>query len=525
MRGLSLLESRILIVDDQERNVMLLRAILDDNGYKNLYTITDSRKVISMVRDVQPDLILLDLMMPYLDGYTIMEQLHTLLPADQFLPILVLTADIRPEAKQRALSMGAKDFLTKPFDQIEVLLRIRNLLETRHLYTQLQNQNQELERAMQTKNEFLANMSHELRTPLNGILGLSELLLTNVRGPLNEKQQVYVNNIDASGRHLLSLINDILDLSKIEAGKLEVHKECISISEVCQTSLSFIKQSAIKKAIVIEYVADPLVTSIDADMRRLKQILVNLLGNAVKFTPPHGKIILNVKADPEQYMVDFSITDNGIGISAEDLSRLFTPFTQVDSSLTRQYEGTGLGLTLVKNLVELQGGSVRVQSEPGKGSTFIVSLPRKMDNAMGKKALLESEKSDTPTIQPEVQKSSSTILLAEDNEVNAMMVGDYLELRGYTVIYATNGREAIQKAHEYLPNLILLDIHMPIMDGLEAIRRLRGEPQFVNTPIIALTALAMTGDRERCLEAGATEYVSKPVNLKQLAGLITTLAN
>ncbi|HNB37014.1 MAG TPA: PAS domain S-box protein, partial [Anaerolineales bacterium] len=391
-----------------------------------------------------------------------------------------------------------------------------------HSRDQLSATNLALQKASQAKNEFLANMSHELRTPLNGILGMSEILLDEIRGPLNERQHNMVNIIESSGRHLLSLINDILDLSKIEAGKLELHFEKVSVMDICQTSLIFIKEPAAKKSIQVEFEADPLVSTVYADMRRLKQILINLLNNAVKFTMPNGYVKLKVKSDADNHLIHFSVIDNGIGISVDDQTRLFTPFTQVDSSLTREYEGTGLGLALVMELVELHNGSVKLESEVGQGSTFTVSIPWQAESEKSAKGSDGSSSKQTEPGQT-LKQMKATILLAEDMETNTMMISDYLESLGFTVVTAVNGREAVERTEAYSPDLILMDIQMPVMDGLEATRHLRTDPRFATVPIIALTALAMTGDRERCLEAGATEYISKPVNLKQLAELIRTL--
>ncbi len=379
----------------------------------------------------------------------------------------------------------------------------------------------DIERASQAKDDFLANMSHELRTPLNGVLGISEILLSEMRGPINDHQRKLVSSIDSSGRHLLSLINDILDLSKIEAGRLDIHIETISIADACQGSLSFVKEPAIKKGVALSFIPDPYITSIMADARRLKQMLVNLLSNAVKFTPPQGKVMLQVCANLQQGCIEFSVTDTGVGIAPEELARLFQPFTQVDNSLTRQYEGTGLGLALVKRLAEMHGGSVHAESVAGKGSTFTVSLPWQRDPA-AQDALADKDITHTSKqIAPEKPiQAAGTILLGEDTETNILTIGDYLESLGYTMIYAYNGREVVEKAEATAPDLILMDMQMPEMNGMDATRILRANPRFAATPIIALTALAMTGDRERFLAAGVNEYLSKPVRLKQLAELI-----
>jgi PAS domain S-box-containing protein len=377
-----------------------------------------------------------------------------------------------------------------------------------------------LEKASRTKDEFLANMSHELRTPLNGILGMSEILLEGLRGPLNERQQKLVHAIDDSGHHLLSLINDILDLSKIEAGQLEIHPETVSLNKVCMDSLAFIRESAIKKGLAVDFQSATPALKILADERHLKQILINLLSNAVKFTSSPGRILLDVEANQTQGRIELSVSDTGIGISAADLQRLFQPFTQVDSSLSRQHEGTGLGLALVKRLAELHGGSISVTSETGQGSCFTVSLPWQQDQIV-QETRLWPDTENFKLLSPEDQgRMQGTVLLAEDTETNILTMGDYLESVGFKLVYARTGHEALIQAAEYLPDVILMDIQMPEMDGLEATRRLRADRRFANTPIVALTALVMPGDRERCLEAGATVYISKPIQLSQLANLI-----
>ncbi len=240
---------------------------------------------------------------------------------------------------------------------------------------ELNQTNTELEHANRIKDEFLANMSHELRTPLTSILGLSESMLEERRGSLNDHQQKSLEIIAASGQHLLELINDILDLSKIEAGKFDFYPQPISVDEICRSSLVFVKSQAAKKSITVTYIQETSISKIYADPRRIKQILVNLLSNAVKFTLEKGEVILQVNADLDQDLIKFSVMDNGIGISVQDLQRLFQPFVQLDSGLNRQHEGTGLGLALVQRLTDLHGGSVQVESEVGKGSRFTVNLP------------------------------------------------------------------------------------------------------------------------------------------------------
>jgi signal transduction histidine kinase/CheY-like chemotaxis protein len=394
---------------------------------------------------------------------------------------------------------------------------------------ELHQSNVELEHANHAKDEFLANMSHELRTPLNSILGLSETLLEQRRDPISEYQQRSLQIIHSSGSHLLELINDILDLSKIEAGKFDHYPQIISVSELCRSSLAFVKAQAVSKSIALTYQEGMDVSRVYADPRRLKQILVNLLTNAVKFTPIHGQVTLEVHSEPEQDRIHFSVIDTGIGIALEDLRQLFVPFKQVDSSLNRDYEGTGLGLALVQKLTDLHGGSVDVKSEVGRGSRFTINLPlaqamlaqQEVDETGGERVLSEQAgKSNTSSDEP---LDHGIVLLAEDNMANVLTISDYLESHGYEVVVAHDGLEAIEKAEETKPDIILMDIQMPALDGLEATRRLRANPSFASTPIIALTALAMRGDRERCLEAGANEYMSKPVGLKMLLSTVRNL--
>jgi signal transduction histidine kinase/DNA-binding response OmpR family regulator len=392
--------------------------------------------------------------------------------------------------------------------------------------------NVELAQAARLKDEFLASMSHELRTPLNAVLGLSEALQEGIYGPINERQRKSMRSIEASGRHLLSLINDILDVAKIEAGKVELSVGPVSVESVCRAGLGLVKQSAHKKRLKVSSSFDSTVGIIQADERRLKQVLVNLLSNAVKFTPESGTIGLEVEGDAQAHVVHVTVWDTGIGISSEGIERLFQPFVQLDSSLSRQYDGTGLGLVLVKRITEMHGGSISVESQPGQGSRFTVSFPRDgpaLSHAEGpvlnqaqlrKEQQPSQEAPSSASDQPATHADSPLILLAEDNEENVHTISDYLLARGYRVTVARDGRSAIERARQEHPDVILLDVQMPEMDGLEATRRIRADAQLDNVPIIALTALAMPSDRERCLQAGADDYLSKPVSLKELVEAI-----
>lgn len=400
--------------------------------------------------------------------------------------------------------------------------------------TELSEANAELTTAARSKDEFLASMSHELRTPLNAILNMSECLEEGIFGPLTEEQRSATDTVTSSGRHLLSLINDILDLAKASSGAMKLSVETVIVEDLCHASVRLIKASADKKRLTVETSFDESARTIRADPRRLKQALINLLGNAVKFTPEGGTIGLQVKGSHDKEALHFSVWDTGIGISHEDQSRLFKRFVQLDSGLNRQYEGTGLGLSLVLAMTDLHGGGVHVESRgPGFGSRFTISLPLSetmleegsqaaMDPQMGIPPAPGMGSKDIAGTDSDVQ-AGPLILLAEDNTDNITAVSTFLKAKGYRLVVARDGAKAVDLARQEHPALILMDIQMPKLDGREAMRELRKDPGFAGVPMIALTALAMAGDRERCLAAGADEYMTKPVSLKKLNQAIEQL--
>ena len=401
---------------------------------------------------------------------------------------------------------------------------LRNLTKT--LDQKIQERTAELQAARilaesgnRAKSEFLASMSHELRTPLNVILGNASLLEEGILGPLADRQNESVRGIDESGRHLLSLINDILDLSKVEAGMLDLDYSEFAATEVCDASLRLIDATARKKHLIIE--TDYSAASgaiLVADARRLKQILLNLLSNAVKFTPAGGRISVRVAANSDHGVIDFSVADTGPGIPLELQRKLFRPFVQIDSRLSREFNGTGLGLALVKQLADLHGGSVRLVSEPGQGSVFTVSLPLPRETASPVPFLRTAQTAAATSIS-----GCPRILIAEDHETNIAVLRAYFSSQSCEPTFARDGIEAIECAFATRPHIILMDVQMPRMDGLEAIKRLRGDPRTAEIPIICLTALAMADDKERCLNAGANDYLCKPINFRLLTTTINRL--
>ena len=409
------------------------------------------------------------------------------------------------------------------------VLMVQDISDRKQAEAQLLRTNEQLARATRMKDEFLANMSHELRTPLNAILGMTEALQEQIFGSINEKQLKALQTVERSGDHLLSLINDILDVVKIESGQIELDCALVNVAALCQSSLIFINQQAQKKSIQLEIKLPRNLPDQLLDERRIRQVLINLLNNAVKFTLEGGRITLEVTKQESQKSlhtndwIRFAITDTGIGIAPENIERLFQPFIQIDSALNRQYSGTGLGLALVKQIVELHGGKVGLTSELGVGSCFTIDLlytPESSEMLMGKQLAIPSEFESPFTHQP---TKIPLILIVENNEINIITISGYLQAKGYRLIVAKNGQEAIALTKAHRPDLILMDIQMPVMDGLEAIQQIRLDPDLVNIPIIAMAALAMTGDRDRCIQAGADEYVTKPVKLKQLTNTIQQL--
>ena len=421
--------------------------------------------------------------------------------------------------------------------RMSYLTSIRDITDRKQVEEQLLLANTELIRATRLKDEFLANMSHELRTPLNAILGMAESLQDQILGELNERQKKAIATIERSGYHLLELINDILDLAKIEAGKLELHAQNNSVQAICNDSLTFVKQIALKKRVKLTTQIPSIPLSIYVDELRIRQALINLLTNAVKFTPEEGTVTLAVTTiihhidnqdEPPQDFIDFSVIDTGIGIDQKDMGKLFQTFVQIDSDLNRKYTGTGLGLSLVKRIAELHHGKVLLESKVNEGSKFTIRLPyERHRNVLLDHSLLEELEEQSAMFTPSLTLVSKTdpstsqlILIVDDNEANISSMWDYLKSRGYSLIAARDGESAVRLANSEKPNLILMDIQMPKMDGLEAMKIMRTNPELVSTPIIALTALAMTGDRERCLQAGANEYLTKPVKLKYLSETI-----
>jgi PAS domain S-box-containing protein len=407
--------------------------------------------------------------------------------------------------------------------QVDITERRRAEELLRHQSEKLADMNSRLEQALRSRDGFLAAMSHEFRTPLNGVLGLTELLLLKTAGDVTERQQNYLMRIQECGNHLLELINDILDLAKIQAGKTAIEMGDCSVREICEASVRLVEESARRKRQTLTLAYREPDLQVRADKRRIKQVLVNLLSNAVKFTREGGEIGLELGAKESEVHID--VWDTGIGIPANKISKLFQPFVQLDDSLARDYSGTGLGLALVRELVDAHGGRMEVESRVGEGSRFRVVIPNRILSETVLLPKAEPDEADTPIQTLAQLPEGLRILVAEDNRINQLALRRFLERRGAEVLIAENGRQAINMVEAQTPDIVLMDIQMSLMDGLEATRRIRELPDVGKSrvPIVALTALAMAGDRERCLNAGANEYMTKPLRLSELASLITSL--
>ena len=406
---------------------------------------------------------------------------------------------------------------------------------------------QQLEEANRAKSDFLANMSHELRTPLNSIIGFSEMLKDGVLGDLEAKQRGFVADIFDAGSHLLSLINDILDLSKVEAGMLQLDAGAVDLPALLQASTLVVREKAMAHRIQLDTRLDPALGTVLADERKLKQIVYNLLANAVKFTPEDGTVTLcarrctRAEVAPEAAMparlialppgadrefLAITVEDNGIGIAEADLAKLYEPFTQVDSSVARRHTGTGLGLSLVRRLAELHGGTVGVASRPGAGSRFSVWLPYREFAGQGEPATLSAiappEGGPAPQATPPSRPAVPLALVIEDDDRMAELIATQLHGEGFTVMRAATAEEGLARAAKRHPQLITLDILLPHMDGWEFLQRLKADPRLAATPVVIIT---VSEALDRGLALGARRVLQKPFTRDELATALAGLVD
>ena len=374
------------------------------------------------------------------------------------------------------------------------------------------------EAANQAKSNFLANMSHEIRTPLNAIVGFSEIMLNEIEAanvPPSFLQ--YLENVRMSGKNLAELINNILDLSKIEAGKFNLSTGAVAVEAVCKGVYQINRIKALEKGVRFTYAsADDIPGCVETDRTMLNQILMNLVSNAIKFTDEGKSVVLALAADPTAKVLQFSVTDQGIGIPPERQASIFEPFEQADNTITRKYGGTGLGLSITQKLVAILGGTLSLESTVGQGSTFTLTLPY--------------TEVACPDVEPERRAmtpsnyhftAQNSVLLVEDNKVNQLVVVALFKRLGITLHLANDGQEGIARVEELKPNLVLMDIHMPVMDGLEATRQLRQNPAYRDLPIIAMSADAFEEQQAEARAAGMNDYTTKPIEFERLIQLLS----
>lgn len=511
---------KILIVDDVQLNLDLMKEILSEKEYM-IATAINGKSAIAKTKAHKFDLILLDVVLPDIDGFEVCSHLKSNQQTHD-IPIIFLIEKKETDSINKGFQCGAVDYIPKPFSKEELLSRVNFHLTLRKMQDELIHLKEIADVASNAKNNFLANISHEIRTPMNGIIGMVDILKLS---QLTEEQLEYLEIIGLSGDNLLIIINDLLDLSRLEAGQIIIDKIKFNLFDIVNEVIVIIRHKANEKKLDLSFVIDPDVPQLlIGDPSRLRQVLINLCKNAIKFTV-EGYVRIHVGIiDVKELTVRlyFEIQDTGIGISPKNQSKLFKSFTQVDASLTRKFGGTGLGLVICKNLIQLMNGKIRIISEEGKGAIFHFDC----EFGLSSQSILGNKNQDmeSSSIQQNIKLK---VLLAEDNLINQKIAILNLEKLGHSVIVVPNGIQAFERFLSESPDVILMDIQMPEMDGIEATTKIREWEQqnkvTKRVPIVALTANTMKSAKEIFFATGMDDYLSKPFNVSELTRLLNRI--
>lgn len=518
----------ILIAEYCPHVTAILQNALADDGY-DVRTAETGVSALAEIGRALPDVVLLDAELPDADGIDVLLQMKSDEQTRE-VSIIMIANDGREDKVVAALELGATDFVPKPFSKAVILARVRNVIRVRSALERLRRARATAEAANAAKADFLASMSHDIRVPMTAILGFADLLYTE--GDIAQAPTERLRGIQAiqrNGKYLLDLVNDILDISKVEAGKLEVAPVRCSPCQLVAEVTSMMRVRAAKKELPLEVAfVGPIPQTIHTDPTRLRQIVVNLLSNAVKFTDT-GRVrsVVRLERDGDDPRLVVEISDTGIGMTNQQLADAFQPYSQAVPYADREYGGTGLGLAISKRLAELLRGSISVTSRPGEGSTFTLRIATgSLEGVTLLENLTEAELEAERTEEENAARRTTLncrLLLAEDGPDNQRLISFLLHKAGAEVVVADQGEMAVHLALaaqvEGKPfDVILMDMQMPILDGYSATRKLRDAGYAL--PIVALTAHAMTHDRQKCLGAGCDDYVTKPIDRAKLLGTI-----